>query len=138
MKGVPVRLEVGPKDIEKHQVVIARRDTGEKQFVKKDDIVNIIPDLLDSIQKNLFEQAKAFRKTNTHKVSTYSEFKEVIKNKGGLIRCGWDGTSETEIAIKNETKATIRVIPFDEKIKGLNCIFSGRPAKHEVIFAKAY
>ena len=138
MKGVPVRLEVGPKDIEKHQVVIARRDTGEKQFVKKDDIVNIIPNLLDSIQNNLFEQAKIFRKANTHKVSTYSEFKDVIKNKGGFIRCGWDGTSETETAIKNETKATIRVIPFDEKIKGLNCIFSGKPAKHEVIFAKAY
>jgi len=138
MKGVPIRLEVGPKDIEKHQAVIARRDTGEKQFVKKDDIINIIPNLLDSIQNNLFEQAKMFRKTNTHKVSTYSEFKDVIKNKGGFIRCGWDGTSETETAIKNETKATIRVIPFDERIKGLNCIFSGKPAKHEVIFAKAY
>ena len=138
MKGVPIRLEVGPKDIEKHQAVIARRDTGEKQFVKKDDIVNRIPDLLDSIQNNLFEQAKTFRKTNTHKVSTYSEFKDVIKNKGGLIRCGWDGTSETETAIKNETKATIRAIPFDEEIKDLNCIFTGKPAKHEVVFAKAY
>ena len=85
-----------------------------------------------------FEQAKDFRKSNTHKVSTYTEFKDIIKNKGGFIRCGWDGTSETENAIKNETKATIRVIPFDEKTKDLNCIFSGKPAKHEVIFAKAY
>ena len=138
MKGVPVRLEVGPKDVEKHQAVIARRDSGEKEFVKKDDIVNLIPELLDSIQNNLFEQAKEFRKNNTHTVSTYTEFKDVIKNKGGFIRCGWDGSSETEATIKNETKATIRVIPFDENIKGLNCIFSGKPAKHEVIFAKAY
>ena len=138
MKGVPIRLEVGPKDIEKNQVVIARRDTGEKQFVKKEDIINLIPSLLDSIQNNLFEQAKQFRIDNTHSVSTYADFKEVIKNKGGFVRCGWDGTSETETAIKNETKATIRVIPIDEDIKGLNCIFSGKPAKHEVIFAKAY
>ena len=138
MKGVPIRLEVGPKDIEKHQVVIARRDNGEKQFVKKEDIVSLIPNLLDSIQNNLFEQAKQFRLNNTHTVSTYADFKEVIKNKGGFIRCGWDGTAETETAIKNETKATIRVIPFDENTKGLNCIFSGKPAKHEVIFAKAY
>ncbi|MBT4784818.1 MAG: proline--tRNA ligase, partial [Candidatus Marinimicrobia bacterium] len=138
MKGVPIRLEVGPKDIEKHQVVIARRDTGEKQFVKKEDIVSLIPNLLDSIQNNLFEQAKQFRLNNTHTVSTYADFKEVIKNKGGFIRCGWDGSAETETAIKNETKATIRVIPFDENTKGLNCIFSGKPAKHEVIFAKAY
>ena len=138
MKGVPIRLEVGPKDIEKQQVVIARRDTGEKQFVKKEDIVSLIPNLLDSIQNNLFEQAKQFRLNNTHTVSTYADFKEVIKNKGGFIRCGWDGTAETETAIKNETKATIRVIPFDENTKGLNCIFSGKPAKHEVIFAKAY
>ena len=138
MKGVPLRLEVGPKDIEKLQVVIARRDTGEKKFVKKENIVNLIPDLLDSIQNNLFEQAKQFRINNTHTASTYAEFKDIVKNKGGFIRCGWDGTSETETAIKNETKATIRVIPFDENTKGLNCIFSGKPAKHEVIFAKAY
>jgi prolyl-tRNA synthetase len=138
MKGVPLRLEVGPKDIEKLQVVIARRDTGEKKFVKKENIVSLIPDLLDSIQNNLFEQAKQFRINNTHTASTYAEFKDIVENKGGFIRCGWDGTSETETAIKNETKATIRVIPFDENTKGLNCIFSGKPAKHEVIFAKAY
>ena len=138
MKGVPLRLEVGPKDIEKLQVVIARRDTGEKKFIKKENIVNLIPDLLDSIQNNLFEQAKQFRINNTHTASTYAEFKDIVENKGGFIRCGWDGTSETETAIKNETKATIRVIPFDENTKGLNCIFSGKPAKHEVIFAKAY
>ena len=138
MKGVPLRLEVGPKDIEKLQVVIARRDTGEKKFVKKEDIVSLIPDFLDSIQNNLFEQAKQFRFNNTHTVSTYAEFKDVVEKKGGFIRCGWDGTSKTETAIKNETKATIRVIPFDENTKGLNCIFSGKPAKHEVIFAKAY
>ena len=138
MKGVPLRLEVGPKDIEKLQVVIARRDTGEKKFIKKENIVNLIPDLLDSIQNDLFEQAKQFRINNTHTASTYAEFKDIVENKGGFIRCGWDGTSETETAIKNETKATIRVIPFDENTKGLNCIFSGKPAKHEVIFAKAY
>ena len=93
---------------------------------------------MDEIQTALFESAKAFRSENTHTVTTYDEFKNVIANQGGFIRCGWDGTEESEIAIREDTKATIRVIPFDENSKGLKCIYSGEPARHEVIFAKAY
>ncbi|MEA1880867.1 MAG: proline--tRNA ligase [Candidatus Marinimicrobia bacterium] len=138
MKGVPLRLEVGPKDIEKGKVVLVRRDNGEKQFVEKDGIAMCVPKLLDEIQINLFEQAKAFREENTHTVSSYDEFKEVIGNQGGFIRCGWDGTEKTEMVIKEDTKATVRLIPFDENPKDLTCIYSGKPAKNEVIFAKAY
>ena len=117
MKGAPLRLEVGPKDVEKRQVVIARRDSGEKQFIQKSDIAHTISTLLDDIQATLFEEAKLFRSENTHIVSSYNEFKDVIANQGGFVRCGWDGTEETEKAIKAETKATIRVIPFNENPK---------------------
>jgi prolyl-tRNA synthetase len=138
MKGVPLRLEVGPKDIENNSVVVARRDYSEKEAVQKESIVETVSCLLDDIQTNLFEKAKNFRDSNTHTVSSYNEFKDIISSKGGFIKCGWDGTEETETAIKNDTKATIRVIPIDEKPNGLKCIYSGKEAKHEVIFAKAY
>ena len=138
MKGVPLRLEVGPKDIKEENVVIVRRDNSDKKFVNKESIIDTIISLLDDVQKNMFNKAKSFQTENTFTVSTYDEFKDILSNKGGFIKCGWDGTSETEAAIKNETKATIRVIPMDENPKGLNCIYSGKPAKHEVIFAKAY
>jgi len=138
MKGVPIRLEVGPRDMKSGNVVLARRDTGEKSIVDVITLTALIPEMLDAIQSELFEQAKTFRKANTHTASSYAEFKEMIKNQGGFIRCGWDGTAETETAIKEETKATIRVIPFDEKPANLTCIYSGKPAKHEVVFAKAY
>ena len=138
MKGVPLRLEVGPKDIKEEKVVIVRRDNSDKKFVNKESIIDTIISLLDDVQKNMFNKAKSFQTENTFTVSSYDEFKDILSNKGGFIKCGWDGTSETEAAIKNETKATIRVIPMDENPKGLNCIYSGKPAKHEVIFAKAY
>ena len=138
MKGVPLRIEVGPKDIKDEQFVIVRRDNSEKKFVSKELIIETVLSLLDDIQNNMFNKAKSFQTENTYTVSTYEEFKDILSNKGGFIKCGWDGTSETEAAIKKETKATIRVIPMDEKPKGLNCIYSGRAAKHEVIFAKAY
>ena len=138
MKGVPLRLEVGPKDIKEENVVIVRRDNSDKKFVNKESIIDTIISLLDDVQKNMFNKAKSFQTQNTFTVSTYDEFKDILSNKGGFIKCGWDGTSKTEAAIKNETKATIRVIPMDENPKGLNCIYSGKPAKHEVIFAKAY
>ena len=138
MKGVPLRLEVGPKDVENGNVVLARRDNGGKQVLKKEDLANQVPVLLDAIQVNMLEQAKAFRESNTCTVSTYDEFKDVIISKGGFVRCGWDGTEKSEMAIKDDTKATIRLIPFDENPEGMTCIYSGKPAKHEVIFAKAY
>ena len=138
MKGVPLRLEVGPKDVENEKVVLVRRDNSEKQIIQKNKIAGLVPQCLDEIQTALFKSAKAFWSENTHTVTTYDEFKDVIANQGGFIRCGWDGTEKSEIAIREDTKATIRVIPFDENFKGLKCIYSGAPARHEVIFAKAY
>lgn len=137
MKGVPLRMEVGPRDVEKGNVVVARRDTSEKSFLSKEDAVGQIPVLLEEIQQGLFDQAKQFREENTHSVSTYDELKQIIKS-GGFVRCGWDGTDETEAKVKEETKATIRCIPMDENSEGLTCVYSGKPAKHEVIYAKAY
>jgi len=137
MKGVPLRLEVGPRDVENGNIVVARRDTGDKSFLSKDEAVAQIPDLLKEIQKGLFQQALIFQQENTHKVSTYDELKKVIKE-GGFVRCGWDGTDETEAKVKEDIKATIRCIPMSENPEGLTCVYSGKPAKHEVIYAKAY
>ena len=137
MKGVPLRMEVGPRDIQNNKVVLVRRDLGEKIFLSKQDVLSNVPQLLEKIQNNLLNQAKEFRDVNTHFVSTYNEFRSLMKT-GGFVRCGWDGSSKTELKIKEETKATIRCIPFDEKPEGLRCVLSGKPAKHEVIFAKAY
>ncbi len=137
MKGVPLRMEVGPRDIENDKVVLVRRDLGEKVFLSKKDILSTVPQLLEEIQNNLFTQAKEFRDSNTHFVSSYDEFCSIMET-GGFARCGWDGLTSTELKIKEKTKATIRCIPFDEEPEGKYCIFSGKPAKHEVIFAKAY
>ena len=137
LKGVPVRIEIGPRDVESNTFVIARRDKGEKLSSPRHDLTQYIKDTLDKIQKNLYSQAKDFRDNNTHSVNTYGEFKDIIRN-GGFVRCGWDGKEETELKIKEDTKATIRCIPFNENPKGLTCIFSGNEAMHEVIFAKSY
>ena len=137
MKGVPIRMEIGPRDIENNQVVLARRDTGEKSSIKTNEIANSVSKMLTDIHDNLFAEATDFMKSNTNTVDSYDEFKEII-TKGGFVRCGWDGTSETELKIKEETGATTRVIPFDENPKDLKCVYTGKPAKHEVIFAKAY
>ena len=138
MKGVPLRLEIGLRDIKEDNVTLSRRDKDQKFEIQKSKIVKQVPELLDKIQSALYKQALEFRSLNTHKTKDYEEFKEIMKNNGGFVRCGWDGDEKTEKAIKDETKATIRVIPFDENPKNITCIYSGRPAKHEVIFAKAY
>ena len=138
MKGAPLRLEIGLRDIEKNSTMVARRDNGEKQQLNKNELVTQVPILLDQIQQALFSQALKFRDDNTYSVTSYDEFKDLIKKNSGFIKCGWDGDAKTEQAIKDETKATIRVIPINENPKDLLCIYSGKPAKHEVIFAKAY
>ncbi|NOZ74054.1 MAG: proline--tRNA ligase [FCB group bacterium] len=138
MKGVPLRLEVGPRDVNREQAVVVRRDTGEKLVLSMNSLMEEIPRLLDDIQTGLFQQALEFRNQHTHQVTTFEEFRNILEGPGGFIRCGWDGTLETEAAIKDATKATIRCIPFDENPEGLSCVFSGKPARHEVIFAKAY
>ena len=137
MKGVPLRMEVGPRDIKEQKVVLARRDEKSKLFIPKDDVIENAQRLLDNIQLKLITQARDFRDKNTHIVKDYDDFKSII-SRGGFVRCGWDGNPETEAKIKQDTKATIRCIPFDEDPKELFCILTGQKAKHEVIFAKAY
>ncbi len=138
MKGVPLRLEVGPRDIETGKAVLVRRDTGEKTIVEKEALMDLIPSRLAEIQQNLFDQAATHRAANTRTAATYDEFKDILASQGGFVRCGWNGKTETEMLIKEETKATIRLILLDGQVENLNCIHSGEPARHEVIFAKAY
>src|SRR5690606_8001121 len=137
LKGVPVRLAMGPRDLENGTVEIARRDTLTKNVVALDGIENHIETLLEDIQKSIFNKAFEFRKQNTFKVDTYDEFKETLK-KGGFILAHWDGTSETEEKIKAETKATIRCMPLEYEEEEGVCIYSGKPSKRRVIFALAY
>ena len=138
LKGVPIRIEIGQRDMLNNELVLYRRDTNKKSNIKIDDFVNILKKTLEDIQTNLFSEAKDFQVKNTHKVKNFDEFKSVIENEGGFIKCGWDGAAETESIIKELTKATIRVIPFEQNIDQLKCIYSNKKAKYEVIFAKAY
>jgi len=137
-KGVPLRITVGPRDIENGTVEIARRDTLEKETYQITDIENKVLHLLDSIQKNLFDRALSFRENNTFRVDTWEEFKDRMENKGGFIYAHWDGTQETEEKIKELTKATIRVIPLNNHPEEGKCIYSGKPSTQRVVFAKAY
>ena len=137
MKGVPLRLEIGPRDIVEGTTILVRRDTGDKISFSREAVIENILILLHESQQQLYDQALTFRNDNTHTTNSYDEFKQII-TEGGFVRCGWDGLQKTETVIKDETKATIRCIPFDEQPQGLTCIYSGDPAKHEVIFAKAY
>jgi len=138
LKGVPVRIAIGPRDLENGTVEVARRDTLEKQIVSIENIEIFIQQLLIDIQQNIYTKAIEFRKTMTTNVDTYEEFKDVLENKGGFIMAHWDGTSETEQKIKDETKATIRCIPFDQPYEEGVCMYSGKPSKGRVIFALAY
>jgi prolyl-tRNA synthetase len=138
LKGVPVRIAIGPRDLENGTVEVARRDTLEKLVVSMDGIDLYIQQLLNDIQENIYNKAFAFRKEMTTPVETYQEFKEVLQNKGGFISAHWDGTSETEQKIKDETKATIRCIPFDQIPEDGKCIYSGQPSKGRVLFALSY
>lgn len=138
MKGVPVRLAIGPRDLEAGTVEVARRDTKEKQVMKLDDVTTQIPALLDSIQQNIYQKAHAFRQENTTIVNSYEEFVKVLDEKGGFVSAHWDGTGETEAAIKEKTKATIRCIPLDAKEEAGTCIYSGKPSTKRVLFARAY
>lgn len=137
LKGVPVRLAIGPRDLENGTVEVARRDNLTKETTEIDNIDNYIKNLLEEIQQSIFNKAFEFRKENTIKVDTYGEFKDALK-KGGFILAHWDGTSETEDKIKNETKATIRCLPLDFGEEEGVCIYSGLPSKRRVIFALAY
>ena len=137
IQGVPVRITIGPKDLEKNSLEIFRRDTFEKQFVQINDSVEYVLQLLDQIQGNLFEKALSFRDENITEVDNFDDFKNILETKGGFISAHWDGTDETENKIKELTKATIRCIPEGSKTTG-KCVFSGKPSEQRVLFAKAY
>ena len=138
-KGVPVRIGLGPRDIENGTLEVARRDTLTKESIAADGITEYVELLLAEIQTNLFQKALKHREENTTSVSSWEEFKEVLDKKGGFILAHWDGSSETELKIKDETKATIRLIPLEDKYKTKGkCVFSGNPSNQIVVFAKAY
>ncbi len=138
MKGVPVRIAIGPRDVENGTVEIARRDTREKQVIPAASAAATVSQLLDQIQDNIYRKALAFREANTYRVDSYEEFKKVLDSTGGFLLAHWDGTAETEEKIKQETKATIRVIPVDASPEPGKCIYSGKPSERRVLFARAY
>ena len=138
IQGVPIRIAIGPKDLQNKTVEIARRDNLTKDYVKLDIATDHVIHLLDEIQNNLFQRALKFRDENITKVDSFDEFKEVLENKGGFISAHWDGSSETENKIKELTKATIRCIPESTNNESGNCVFSGNPSSQRVLFAKAY
>lgn len=138
LKGVPLRMAIGPRDLKNGTVEVARRDTKEKQVLDLTDIVNKVEHLLDNIQQEIYLKALTYRDNHITNVNTWDEFKDVLENKTGFIAAHWDGTGETEQKIKEETKATIRCIPFDNTEEAGVCVYSGKPSKQRVLFAKAY
>ena len=138
LKGVPVRLVVGPRDLANGTVEMMRRDTLVKESVSLEGIAELVEQTLADMQKSIFEKALAFRNSMITKVDSWEEFKEVLENKGGFILAHWDGTTETEVAIKEATKATIRCIPFDTVDEDGVCVYSGKPSKRRVLFARSY
>ncbi len=138
LKGIPIRMVIGSRDIENKTVEIARRDTKQKLIVSQDGLEHYILSLLQEIQQNIYQKALKFRENNITQASSYTEFKELLETKGGFIYAHWDGTPETEKRIKDETKATIRCIPLDNKKEDGVCMVTGKPSKERVLFAKAY
>ena len=138
LKGVPVRLAIGPRDATEGTVEVARRDTLTKETVSRDNIVEHVTTLMDEIQKNIYRKAFEFRTRNTYRADTWDEFMDIIENKGGFVMAHWDGTAETEEKIKNLSKATIRAIPFNSPDEEGKCILSGQPSHRRVLFARAY
>lgn len=138
LKGVPVRIAIGPRDVEKNTVEVARRDTKEKDFLSVIDLDDKIVHLLENIQNNIYQRALDFRDSNIHYADSWDEFTDLLENKGGFIAAHWDGTGETEEKIKGLTKATIRCIPLNNKQEEGKCILTGNPSTQRVLFAKAY
>lgn len=138
LRGVPVRLALGARDLENGTAEVARRDTKTKETVQLEGIVEHIAQLLDTIQESIYSKALSFREENTTRVDTFEDFQKVLDSKGGFILAHWDGTSETEEKIKEETKATIRCIPMDAPEEEGTCIYSGNPSKGRVVFARSY
>jgi len=140
LRGVPVRMEIGPRDVQNNSVVLVRRDNRVKEPVSLDALETRLPAMLEEVQKALFQRAAEFRAENTHYTESYEEFKALIAEKRGFVRVKWAEDSAAELAIKEETKATLRVIPFDQPEGGVKgkSIYTGKPATCEAIFARAY
>ena len=138
LQGVPLRIAIGPKDLENNTVELARRDTLSKETIALDVLTPTIKSTLEDIQTNLYKRALEFRNSHITQVDNFDSFKEVLETKGGFISAHWDGTSETEAKIKELTKATIRCIPYESKFEEGKCVFSGKPSGQRVLFAKAY
>jgi len=138
LKGVPVRVAMGARDLQSNTAEIARRDTREKTTVSLEGLDGYIENLLNDIQQNIYKKAFSFREEMTSEVNSYDEFKKVLDEKGGFVSAHWDGSSETEQKIKEETKATIRCIPLNNKQEAGTCIFTGNPSTQRVLFARAY
>jgi prolyl-tRNA synthetase len=138
LKGVPVRLALGPRDIDNSTVEVARRDTLKKETIPVASVIENVKKLLEDIQSNIFRKAKEFRTQNTFYIDKWDDFVKTLDDRGGFIMAHWDGTAETEEKIKEETKATIRCIPFDAPEEDGRCIFSGKPSTKRVLFARSY
>ncbi|MCF1713493.1 proline--tRNA ligase [Flavihumibacter sp. RY-1] len=138
MKGVPVRIAIGARDLENKVAEVARRDTKEKQTLPLENLAGQVKNLLDEIQMNMFNKAKSYRDSHITEVNDWAEFERLLDEKGGFLAAHWDGTAETEEAIKEKTKATIRCIPLDNKQEAGTCILTGKPSTQRVLFARAY
>jgi prolyl-tRNA synthetase len=138
LKGVPVRIAIGARDLENNQVEIARRDTKEKTTVSMDGLTNTVSGLLEEIQTNLFERSKKYRDEHITKVDTWDEFVQILDSKAGFVSAHWDGSPATEEKIKELTKATIRCIPLNNVQETGKCILTGNPSSQRVLFARAY
>ena len=137
-KGVPVRIAIGLRDLQNNVVEVARRDTREKKSYSMDGLTEKIKDLLEDIQQNMFNKAKTYRDAHISNANTWDEFVRLLEEKGGFVSAHWDGTKETEAAIKEKTKATIRCIPLHNVQETGKCILTGKPSKERVLFAQAY
>jgi prolyl-tRNA synthetase len=138
LKGVPLRIEIGPRDLKQEQAVMVRRDNKQKSFVKEADVMTTAQKLLDDIQHDLFARAKAKQLELTTTVKTYDEFKQVVGGKGGFVKAAWCGSPECEAKIKEETGATVRVIPFEKEQPTTDCVYCGKKAKDIAYFARSY
>jgi prolyl-tRNA synthetase len=136
MLGVPVRIEIGPRDMESGKAVLVRRDTGEKTIVAKDEVAKVVPGLLEEIQQNLFDRAQAFQEENTHRIDDYNRFKQLYEGEGGFAISYWCGSEKCETKIKDDTKATIRVLGEDDDTG--TCIACGSVSSSTAVFSKAY
>ncbi|WP_456443903.1 proline--tRNA ligase [Caldithrix abyssi] len=138
LQGIPLRLEIGPRDVAKNGLVMVRRDLLKKEFIGRDGVLQTVRATLDLMQKEMLEKARKFQEDNTHQVDDYDQFKKIIEEEGGFINSHWCGSAECEAKIKEDTKATIRNIPFDRKAEKGKCIICGKESEGRVIFAKAY